>query len=156
MKWFPCIIALFLVGTFAAIQKASAEPAESPEAVTQGLYHHVMKNPGLSVDIIKGTRPWLTPDLYAKLLKKAKVPTQPGDAGAIDCDVFLSAQDIPIKLDFSKASIDGAKAKVSVDLTWSADDKRHYVVLLTQVQGAWKVSDVEYDNKEGNLTDLLK
>jgi hypothetical protein len=154
MKWLPGFIALFLVGIVAL--NVSAAPADSPEAVTQGLYHHAMKDSGFSVGTVRDSRPWLTADLYAKLLKKAKVPTQPGDAGAIDCDVFLNAQDIPIKLEFGQASIDGAKAKVSVDLTWSANDKRHYVVMLTQVQGAWKVSDVEYDNKEGNLTDLLK
>jgi hypothetical protein len=38
----------------------------------------------------------------------------------------------------------------------AANDKRHFVVLLTQVSGTWKVFDVQYGNKEGNLTDLLK
>ena len=156
MKLLPGILALFLVGVVALIQNVSAASSDSPEAVTQALYHYAMKNPGFAVDTVQGSRPWVTPELYAKLLKKAKIPTQPGDPGAIDCDVFLSAQDIPIKLEFGKASIDGAKAKVSVDLTWSANDKRHFVAILIQVHGAWKVSDVEYDNKEGNLTDLLK
>ena len=128
---------------------AAAPPGDSPEAVTKALYRKAIADPGFGTDTVKAERQWLTPALYASLLKKANQPVAKGD-------VFLNAQDLPTKWEVGKASINGIMAKVGVDLSWSDADKRHFTVLLIQINGAWKVSDVDYNGKEGKLTDLLK
>ena len=148
---------LFALGFTGCMRPAAAAHlGDSPEAVTKALYRKAVAAPGFGTDTVKAERQWLTPDLYARLMKKARLPVPKGDVPDIDGDVFLNAQDLPTKWEVGKASIDGTTAKVGVDLSWSDADKRHFTVFLIQINGAWKVSDVDYNGKEGKLTDLLK
>lgn len=150
------VVVLFVLGFTGWMRPAAAAPpGDSPEVVTRKLYHSAIAHMGFTPETIKANRPWLTPDLYAHLMKKVNQPVPKGDAPDIEGDLFLDAQDVPIQWEVGKASIDGVTAKVDVTLTWSATDKRRYTVLLMQMNGTWRVCDVHY-GKDGNLTDLLK
>ena len=155
MKLFRCLLLLLLLASTALIQNAVAAPAaDSPAAVVQALYRSALDQLGFTPESIKSKREWLTPDLYSRLLKKVNEPVPKGDAPDIEGDVFLDCQDPPNKFEVGTASIDQTKAKVEVTLLWP-EEKRHYMVLLTQVNGTWKVYDIDY-GKDGKLSDLLK
>ena len=85
--------------------------------------------------------------------KKLNQPVAKGDAPDIEGDLFLGCQEPPSKFEVGEISVDGTKAKVEVTLIWPGE-KRQYTVLLEQVQGTWRVYDVDY-GKDGKLTDLL-
>ena len=149
---------LLLLESIALLSGArAASETDSPAAVVQALYHSALIHFGFTPDTIKSGRQWLAPELYSRLWKKVNEPTPKGDAPDIEGDVFLDCQDPPDKFVVGKASIDQTKAKVDVTLTWAggSGEKRHYNVLLKQIDGAWKVYDVDY-GKDGKLTDLLK
>jgi len=138
-----------------SIQNASAAPTiDDPATVTKALYQSVLHDMGFTPDTVKASRPWLTPDLYSRLWKKVNQPVPKGDAPDIEGDVFLDCQDPPDKFEVGHATIDQANAKVDVTLFWPKE-KRHYIVLLKQLSGAWKVCDVNYGS-DGTLTALLK
>jgi len=154
MKLFRCWIVGLSLGSIALVQNVTATTPGSPADVTKALYRSAMAHPGFTEETIKANRPWLTPTLYAQLQKKLNQPVPKGDAPDIEGDVFLDCQDSPDKLEIGKSSIEQSKAKVEVILIWPKE-KRHCTVLLTQIKGEWKVSDVVYE-KDGSLSDLLK
>src|ERR1700733_3460744 len=146
------LVVLSLLASIVSLQNAAAAPTpEDPATVTKALYKSDLRDPGFTPDIVKACRPWLTADLYSRLLKKANQPAPKGDAPEIEGDVFLNAQDVPDKLEVGHATIDHDKAKVDVKLVWG-NEKRQYTVLLKQVGGAWKIYDIVYGGKDGNLT----
>lgn len=148
-------LVLSLLTAFVISQNVSATPAAgSPVEVTNALMHSALKNFGFTTDNLKVEKEWLTPDLYSRLVKKANQPTPKGDAPDIEGDVFLDCQDLPTSIVVGKSNIDHDKATVDVALKFG-DEKRKYTVLLKQVDGAWKVYDINYE-KDGSLTDLLK
>ena len=155
LRWLSILVLLGSIGLFSSAGAASE--TDSPTAVVQALYHSAFIHFGFTPETVKSNRQWLTPGLYSRLLKKVNEPTPTGDAPDIEADVFLNCQDLPDKFMVGKASIDQAKAKVDVTLRWAggAGEKRHYNVLLKQIDGAWKVYDIDY-GKDGKLTDLLK
>jgi len=153
MKFHRLGIAALLL-TFISMPSVVAAPAtDSPETVVRALYKSSLAHFGFSPESVKLDKAWVTPDLYARMWKKVNVPTPKGDAPDIEGDLFLNAQDTPTKMEFGDASITSTKAKVIVTLHWDSE-KRPYTVLLKQVDGAWKVYDVDY-GKDGKLTDLL-
>jgi hypothetical protein len=133
---------------------SAADEAGGPAAVTKATYRTALDHFGFDPAAVKAQQDHLTLDLYGRLLKKANEPTSPGDAPDIDGDVFLDSQDVPTKWEVGEATVEGTKAKVKVTLEWDKE-KRHYSVLLAQINGAWKIYDIVYD-KDGTLTDLLK
>jgi hypothetical protein len=139
---------------FLAVVPARAAADNSPAGVVQALYQAAMANTdGFSPKSVHAVKAWVAPELYARLRKKANEPTPKGDAPDIDGDVFLDAQDLPTRFEVGSAAIDGDKAKVDVTLTWSSET-RHYTVLLAQIGGAWRVTNIDF-GKDGKLTDLL-
>jgi hypothetical protein len=155
MKWLRDFLVptLALVIVFSSVASA-ADDASGPAAVTRAAYRTALAHFGFDPAAVKAQQGRLTPDLYARLLKKANQPTPPGDAPDIEGDVFLDSQDVPTKWEVGEAAVDGTKAKVRVTLQWDKE-KRHYSVLLAQVDGAWKIYDIVYGT-DGKLTDLLK
>lgn len=148
------IMAFLLVSIISILPVVAAPEVDSPIAVTQALYRTSLDHfTGFTPESVKLTRPWATPDLYARLWKKVNEPQSKNTAPDIEGDIFLDCQEPPTKIQVGKFSIDQTKAKVDVALIW-AGENRHYTVLLEQVNGAWKVCDVHY-GKDGNLTDLL-
>lgn len=128
--------------------------SDSPAAVVQNLYRTSLDHfTGFTPESVKLAKPWVAPELYARLWKKVNEP-QPKDAAPdIEGDIFLDCQEPPTKFEVGKFSINQTKARVDVTLTWP-QEKRRYTVLLEQADGAWKVYDVRY-GKGDKLTDLL-
>jgi hypothetical protein len=150
------VLAGFLLLTIGLFSVGNAAPTGgSPAEVTNALYKTAMKNFGFSVDTIKAEKPWLAPDLYSHMMKEAKKPVAKGDAPDIEGDVFLNSQEDIDSFKVGKETIDQRTAKVEVTVKVGGE-KKQYIVLLKQVDGAWKVSDVNYGGKDGSLTDLLK
>lgn len=145
------LVALLLISLPAL--HAAASGSDSPASVVKALYRSSLDHFGFSPESVKLDKPWVTPELYARMWKKANEPTPKGDAPDIEGDLFLNAQDTPTKWEVGDSSITATTAKVIVTLHWDSD-KRQYTVLLKQVDGAWKVTDVDY-GKDGKLTDLF-
>ena len=155
MKQIVWVLALLILPAFVLSQNVSAAPAtDSPSEVTNKLLHTALKHFGLDTDNLKVEKQWIAPDLYARLVKKANQPVAKGDAPDIEGDVFLNSQEDPTSIAVGKSQIDHDKATVDVLLKFD-QEKVKYTVLLMQVDGAWKVYDVNY-GKDGKLTDLLK
>ena len=96
---------------------------------------------------------WLTPDLYARLSRKRTDPW-PRAMRRMSREICSS---IPrshrITTRFGSATIDQASAKVPVSLSLPGEkEKREFTVLLQQIKGAWKISDVIYAKGDGKLT----
>ena len=153
MKFFRLGIAALLLTSIAMLRVVSAPATDNPATVARALYRSSLDHFGFSPESVKLDKAWVTPDLYARMWKKVNVPTPKGDAPDIEGDLFLNAQDVPTKMELGDSSIIGTKAKVIVTVHWDSE-KRQYTVLLKQVEGAWKVYDVDY-GKDGKLTDLL-
>jgi hypothetical protein len=153
MKWLINLPFLALLVAFVSTALAAAE-VTGPAAITKGAYHTAMAHFGFDAASVKLQQDRLTLDLYGRLLKKVNEPVPAGDAPDIEGDVFLDCQDVPTKYEVGDAVIDGTKARVKVTLHWD-NDKRQYVVLLTQINGVWKIYDINF-GKDGTLTDLLK
>lgn len=147
------LVVLFLVATLALVQNAAAA-TDTPATVTKALFQKQMKGDGYTPETVKADREWLTPDLYAKLSKQVNSKKQKGEDPDIDCDPILNAQDVPEKLEIGKTTTEKSNAKVEVILTWGKD-KAHFTVSLKQIEGAWKVDDIDY-GKDGSLRKLLK
>jgi hypothetical protein len=150
---------LFFCGAFLAASLFStlrvvAVPADDAAATVQALYHHATIHFGFDPDIVKSAKPWLTPELYTRLWKKANAPVPKGDAPDIEGDVFLDSHEPPDRFIVLEAAVDAAKATVGITLVYSGEE-RHYTVMLNKLDGAWKVSDIDY-GQDGKLTDLLK
>jgi hypothetical protein len=147
---------LLVAAAIAFIAHANAAPAaDSPAGVTTALYRSSLDHfSGFDQPNLTRVKPWITPELYARLVKKLNQPVAKGDAPDIEGDVFLDCEDPPKSFTVGEASIHESTARVEVTLIWP-DEKRRYTVLLKQVQGAWKISDVIFDKKDGKLTDLL-
>ena len=155
MKFTRLWIVAFALAAALAISPAVADPAtDSPATVAQALYRSSLDHfVGFTTDSVKRTKPWVAPELYARLWKKVNEPQPKDEAPAFDGDAFLDCQDPPSTVTAGKFSIDGAKAKVDMKLVWSGET-RHYTVLLEQVAGAWKVYDVDFGD-DGKLTSML-
>jgi hypothetical protein len=149
---------LFLLATFGFIPNTDADPApdsNAPVAVVKALYRSSLDHFGFDAASVKSSKPWVAPDLYARMLEKVNQPTPKGDAPDIEGDLFFDAQDLPTSFAVSQTcTIDRGEASVDVLIKWS-DEKRHYIVVLRQIGGAWKVTDVNY-GKDGTLRDLIK
>jgi hypothetical protein len=153
MKWLRDLPIVALLVAF-ALPVSAADETSGPAAVTKAAYRTAMDHFGFDSASVKLQQDRLTIDLYGRLLKKINEPTPKGDAPDIEGDVFLDCQDVPTKYEVGDAVIDGTKAKVKVTLYWDKE-KRQYAVLLTQINGAWKIYDINY-GQDGTLTDLLK
>jgi hypothetical protein len=155
LRWLPMLVLLESIALLSGVR--AAPETDGPAAVAQALYHSAFIHFGFTPDTVKSNRPWLTPGLYSRLWKKVNEPTPPGDAPDIEADVFLDCQDPPDKFVVGEASIDQTEAKVEVTLVWpgASGERRHYRAFLKQIDGAWKVYDIDY-GQDGKLTDLLK
>jgi hypothetical protein len=146
------IVALLLI-SIPSLRAAAAPAADSPAVVVKALYRSSMDHFGFSPESVKLAKAWVTPELYARLLKKANAPQPKEGPPDIEGDLFLNCQDVPTKWEIGDSSTTAAKAKVNVILHWDSE-KRQYAVLLKQVDGAWKVYDVDF-GKDGKLSDML-
>ncbi|MCE0484007.1 MAG: YbjP/YqhG family protein [Methylacidiphilales bacterium] len=142
-----------LLGLLSMLHLPAATDADSPADVVRALFHSAQLHFGFSPESVKAAKPWVTPKLYARMWKKVNEPVPKGDAPDIEGDLFLNSQDPPDKFEIGDTPIDHATAQVAVTLVWPSE-KRKETVLLEQIDGVWKVNDVDY-GKDGKLSDLL-
>src|ERR1700743_2913500 len=122
-----------LLGLIVMLGNLRAETsADSPVAVTKAAYQTGIAHFGFSPEILRHQKPYLAPDVYAALMKKANQPVAKGDAPDIEGDVILNAQDKPDKYEVGHAYVEGIKGPVPVSLTWGSE-KRRYLVHLAQI-----------------------
>ena len=153
-----CALTLLCFALLGFTSHVAADPAPSsgsPAAVVQALYSACLDHStGFNAESVKLAKSFLTPDLYARILKKLNQPTPKDEAPDIEGDIFLDAQEFPKSFVIDETSIQNDRAWVRVALRWP-EEERHYWVHLQQIDDAWKVWDVKY-GKDGTLRNLLK
>ncbi len=158
MKPSGLVLALFLAVASGLALRADPDKRSPSDVAREGI-HTAIEHFGFSPETLKFEKKWLTPDLYARLLKKANQPVPKGDAPDIDGDVFLDSQDLPTSFTLppnGDSTFNGAMKihAVTVSLVWT-NEHRQYRVLLQEINGEWKVYGIDF-GKDGKLTDLLK
>jgi hypothetical protein len=132
----------------------STTDTDSPSNVVQALYRASLSHfTGFSKQSVILIKPWLAPELYARLWKKADEPQPKDEVPDVDGDIFLDSQEPPSRFEIGNVSADHNKATVELKVKWPHED-RVYRVQVEQTSHGWKVYDVQF-GKDGNLTDLL-
>ena len=153
-----CALALLFLALLGFAMHVAADTAPSPgspAAVVQSLYRACLDHStGFNAESVKLAKPWVAPDLYARILKKLNQPTPKGEAPDIEGDIFLDAQEPPSSFTVRETTSDLGAVSVEVILKWPHEKRRYYVLVL-QIDGVWKVIDVNY-GKDGTLRNLLK
>jgi hypothetical protein len=129
-------------------QAFQAQTSAAPDTLIKDLYDvHAQDMKSENDRIVNGKdRKYL--DKYfdknlADLIWK-DLTTHTDEVGVIDFDLFYNAQDFDIKnLVVSPAKIEGAKATVPVSFS-NYNAKELVTYLMTQENGAWKISDIKY------------
>ncbi len=111
----------------------------TPVVVTQDLYDTAYQHFGPRPRNVMRVQPYLTPQLYTRLLYKVGQP--PSDPRK---DVFFCSETPPSDYSVGKADINGNRARVNVKLTWLPGIKTDVGVLLKQNHGVWQVDDIDY------------
>lgn len=156
MKFLRLCVVLLSVILLPSLHATITPDGKSPAKVVKELYQTSLDHfSGFTADSVKLVQPWVAPELYDRMWKKVNAPEPKDAAPEIEGDLFLGCQEPPTKFKVEKTSINIDQAKATVQLAlFFAGETREYKVLLEQVNGSWKVCDVNY-GKDGKLTDLL-
>lgn len=156
MKSTPLLFALLLF-LFAVQAPAAQETSPDAAKAVQAFYdYHFKHSMAFDAAQIKARKAWLTPELYALITKVLNKPVPKGDAPDIEGDIFTDSQEVPTAFHVGKATVNNATAnvaKVEVTFTWSRE-KRHVTLLLTQVEHAWLIQDIDYGDHRSLTKDL--
>lgn len=142
------IIALLAAAAPAAAPVAPA----SPQAFVTSLYAHYRRNPDYS--------PLLRPqDVFAPRLTAAirrDAALAKGEVGFLDGDPLCDCQDSAgLRATVAPIGQPGpATARVSVDIHFAGNDRRHLQLSLARVAGAWRIADVASAQEPSLLADL--
>ena len=63
--------------------------------------------------------------------------------GQLDFDPFICAQQIPLKIDYLKESIEGSEARVTASVEYGGDTSQLQVYDMVDEDGAWKLDRTE-------------
>ena len=63
--------------------------------------------------------------------------------GQLDFDPFICAQQIPLKIDYVKESIEGSEARVTASVEYGGDSSQLQVYDMVDEDGAWKLDRTE-------------
>ena len=123
--------------------EAENNGADPVQAVQSFYAYHFKHDMGFGAPEVKARKSWITPALYDLIMKVLSKPTPKGDAPDIEGDIFTDSQDTPTSFHVGKATVEKGTATVDVTLVWSAE-KRYVTVMLTQIDKAWRISDIDY------------
>jgi hypothetical protein len=109
---------------------------------------------GLSVDDVKRTREWFTPELYTLLMRDM---SHSGEIGYLNWDPFTAAQDDvgPFRYD----GVSQAGDTVMVSFSREAPDHKRYVFVrlaMRYVNGAWRIGNFIYPGNSVCHADLAR
>jgi hypothetical protein len=140
--YFAVLLSFFTIPALAADKADKTAP--DPAQTVQSFYtYHFKHDMGFGAPEVKARKAWLAPKLYALIMKVLNKPVPKGDAPDIDGDIFTDSQDTPNSFQVGKATVDKETAKVDVTFIWS-DEKRHVTVILSQIEKAWLIVDIDY------------
>ncbi len=146
------VLVLVLLQSTAWLSQAQAMiNYNTPAAVTDALYDTAYQHFGFRPDTLWFTQPYLSPWLYARLWNKVNQPPS-----GVQNDVFFCSPLPSSSYELGKVITTGGKSKVEVTVYWlnSKGLKRRIWVHLKQIDGAWKVEDLDYGDV-GKLSNYL-
>lgn len=146
------LFSLFTIPAPAA-DKADKAPPDPAQTVQSFYAYHFKHDMGFGASQVKARKAWLAPKLYALITKALAKPVPKGDAPDIDGDIFTDSQDTPNSFQIGKATIDKETAKVDVTFIWPGE-KRHVTVILTQIEKAWLITDIDYGSHRSLTKEL--
>lgn len=147
--YFAALLSILAIPSLAA-EKAGADPAQT----VQSFYaYHFKHDMGFGAPQVKARRAWLAPKLYTLIMKVLAKPVPKGDAPDIDGDIFTDSQDTPTSFQVGKTTVDKETAKVDVTFIWTGE-KRHVTVILTQIEKAWLIADIDYGSHRSLTKEL--
>lgn len=169
---FPTLLLLFSV---LALTVAVAAPASAPETTVNDFFTYLLSR---KHDIVKDTAAqnrWLTKNVRHALVTAEAAPSKAAKAhpdeqvNSPDNGTFLAAWDPPTSFKVTGAKAKKTTATLELLFTWGpkteyAGETRKMTVLLTQEDGAWRVSDIhshagkfnQASTLLGDLKDLAK
>lgn len=124
----------------------SSAVAAAVTAATRRLTEHGSN--GLSVNDVKRTRDWFTPQLYDLLVKDM---TGPDEIGYLDWDPFTGAQDDVGAFSFAGARNSGDTVKVRFTYLQRRDT---VIIAMQRMSGSWRIANFFYPNWESCHRDL--
>ncbi len=93
---------------------------------------------------VRAKQAWLAPELIKLCEGYFKKPASPDEAPDVEGDPFTDSQEYPKSFRVGSSTIKDATAEVPVVLLWP-QDRRTITVKLTSARGAWRISDICYD-----------
>ena len=143
-----------LLSIFAVSSPAADSSGADPVQTVQSFYdYHFKHDMGFGVPEMKARKAWLSPELYALIIKVLKKPVPKGDAPDIEGDIFTDSQEYPTAFHVGKVTVKKETAMVDVTFSWSRE-KRHVTLILTQVEHAWRIGDIDYGDHRSLVKDL--
>lgn len=143
---FACIELLLVMGAFAS-QGSNNTDSASPEDVVRAFYtFHFAHDMAFTADGISARAPWLAPDLAALCRSYMASPSSPDEVPTIDGDPFTDSQEYPTSFKIGKTVRKKDRADVLVEFAGEGGPQRSVHVLLKNIKGAWRLSDIRYES----------
>lgn len=113
---------------------------------------HLAHSKNFTAINVRKRRPWLTADFFSLFLKELKrqadySKTHPDEAPDFEGDPFTDSQEYPYSFRVGTVVTNGARAKATVTLNWSAKtsrgiDSRNITVELIKIEAGWLINDI--------------
>ena len=156
------ILSLPILYVSAAIR---CQQTSATTAVNAFYRFHLSHNKDFTARNIQLRRRFLTPEFYQLLLNEVKrhsaySKAHPDEVPDYDGDPLTDSQEYPDSFRAGAQAMDGARAKITVTLLWSArtsrgKDKRDIVVVAVQGASGWLIDDI-INNEGSSLRDEFK
>ena len=158
MVKFCCAIVLIFLFSFTAALAAEEKVPEKPEGTVWNFYEfHFTHDMGFTKETLELRKQWLSAGLMDAAQKYFAQPENPDEAPEINGDPFTNTQEYPDRYDVGKPEISKENATIPVTFYWKeVNDPRSVIVVLTQTNGHWLISDIEYPETKDSLMKLLR
>lgn len=151
-------ITLILILISPAFAQKSATHASASGAVNAFYAFHLARNKDFTVRNVQLRRRFITPELYAALIKELNRQAEytkkhPDEVPDFEGDPFTDSQEYPDSFRVVGVLASGNRAKATVTLNWSAKtsrgvDTRNITVELARQAAGWLIDDII--NNEGS------
>lgn len=138
------VLAICAAGTASAQPKAAVATGLAPAALVKELYkqHDLKRSPFFQTKSRSLVNKYFTKGLGDLIWKDAN--SSKGEVGALDGDPLYDAQDVEIKqFSIGTAKVAAEKASVAVQFT-NFGQRKKLTYRLEQVNGVWKIDDIDY------------
>ena len=142
-------LALLAVTLACASRGATGADTSAIATATRRVREH--GNAGLSIDDVKRTRDWFTPELYTLLIAGMSHPT---DLGYLDFDPFTDAQDDVGPLRFEDARQSGDTTLVRFSRENYEKTRDSITLAMRRVDSTWRIANFLYSKHMACHRDL--